>query len=869
MTIFVETLNVWGDRFLGFAWPMLWQSSLLITIISALDLLLRRKLRAAIRHLLWLMVLVKLILPPSFASPMSVGWWVRSHHPIQKTASTKAFIVTYAERGPEFGPLPVDTAVPPPSPRLSGPAWALISSTLVSAVLLGWLLVRWRQITAQVSLGAPASETSNHLLSEATRLAGLRRSAPLRVTRQDMSPAVCGLFRPVVLLPKSLADHLPPAQLRAVLLHELIHLRRCDVWMNFAQALLQIAYWWHPLLWLANARIRRVREEAVDDAVMLALADKADTYAPTLLEVARLALNRPMAGLGLVGILESRNALRQRIERLVNFTTPGRAGLSVASVLAVASFSAIAVPMGEGPARLQELPISSQTGSSRTNLIFTGKGRQAIIHKLDHIRLDNVYYDNLPLNQVVLQISEETKQRDPENRGIRFLIRNVPTPEQMSNSSHGDEGKAEAATLVQDGRLLFELGKVDQARDRLQKALAIDAENKAARYYLDLIEKSDGKSGFQGPSHILALDSNPTNLYVRKFKVDAGAFLANVRERTSLATTSSREENQQALIKLFSGAGVNWQPSYSIFFDNLQGTLLLRAHSQDLDFVEAIVQVLNYRPPEVNIKVKFVALTEEAGRTLDIDWLLQNGMATNVNPNAGMPPSTATALGSGGTTNSPLTFTGTLTQPQYQVVLGALHKRGGVDLLSEMQVTTLSGRQAQIQAVDLMIIVTNINPQALKSSGVSSTSGAKALLQTQNVPIGSTVDLLPTAGRDNRTIEMTIIPSTVEFLGYEEPTNITAYVDGEKRSVSVPLPQLRVRQMASHVVLLDGQTVVLGNPPDVQANFPEQPGHEKKQLLVFVTATLVDSSGQRVNFDKGTPLQDDKLQARDLRVSRP
>ena len=130
-----------------------------------------------------------------------------------------------------------------------------------------------------------------------------------------MSPAVCGLFHPVVLLPQSLVEKLSAEQLRAVLLHELIHLCRRDVWVNCAQTLLQIIYWWHPLLWFANARIRRVREEAVDDAVMLALNEQSDVYAPTLLEVAKLAFNRPLASLGLVGILESKNALRQRIER--------------------------------------------------------------------------------------------------------------------------------------------------------------------------------------------------------------------------------------------------------------------------------------------------------------------------------------------------------------------------------------------------------------------------------------------------------------------------------------------------------------------------------------------------------------------------
>ena len=114
-----------------------------------------------------------------------------------------------------------------------------------------------------------------------------------------------------------------------MLLHEVFHLRRKDVWVNCAQALLQIVYWWHPLLWIANARIRRVREEAVDDAVMLALRDEADSYAPTLLEVAKLAFRRPLLSLGLVGIMESRSALRQRIERLVDFRAPRNAGLTL------------------------------------------------------------------------------------------------------------------------------------------------------------------------------------------------------------------------------------------------------------------------------------------------------------------------------------------------------------------------------------------------------------------------------------------------------------------------------------------------------------------------------------------------------------
>lgn len=57
-----------------------------------------------------------------------------------------------------------------------------------------------------------------------------------------------------------------------------------------------------------------------------------------------------------------------------------------------------------------------------TNLVYTGAGRQAIISKLDRIRLDNVGFDSLPLSEVVRNLSEQTKLRDPEKKGINFLI---------------------------------------------------------------------------------------------------------------------------------------------------------------------------------------------------------------------------------------------------------------------------------------------------------------------------------------------------------------------------------------------------------------------------------------------------------------
>ena len=356
MNPFIETLNRWGEYAIGFVWPMLWQSSVLIAVLFAADYALRRHVRAAVRHALWLVLLVKLLLPPSLALPTGLAWWVLPSAKAPAKPHFNHFTVNYGDAAPALSLPPAPVFTPPPTPPMSVSAGLLMAWSAVSLSLLAWLIIRWRRILRDLRRATPAPAGLNALLDDARRLSGWSRPVRLCLTDQPMSPALCGLFRPVILLPRPLAEKLSPAQLRAVLLHELVHLRRGDVWVNCLQALIQIVYWWHPLLWPANARIRRAREEAVDDTVMLALHDHAEVYAPTLLEVAKLAFHRPLASLGLVGILESRNSLRQRIERLVNFRAPRKAGLTFVSFCGVCLFSAAALPMDKPAQSAGNLP---------------------------------------------------------------------------------------------------------------------------------------------------------------------------------------------------------------------------------------------------------------------------------------------------------------------------------------------------------------------------------------------------------------------------------------------------------------------------------------------------------------------------------
>src|SRR5215471_9802225 len=91
----VETLNVWSDHFSRIVWPLFWQSSILIAGMFVLDIFLRRRLRPSVRHALWLVVLIKLVLPPSFALPSGLGWWLRPREVAPAKKPVASYVVTY------------------------------------------------------------------------------------------------------------------------------------------------------------------------------------------------------------------------------------------------------------------------------------------------------------------------------------------------------------------------------------------------------------------------------------------------------------------------------------------------------------------------------------------------------------------------------------------------------------------------------------------------------------------------------------------------------------------------------------------------------------------------------------------------------
>lgn len=368
----ITSLNRLGEVFFNHSATMLLQSSILICILLILNLLLRKHTKAVWRYCLWMILFAKLVLPPSFACPTGIAYWVGGGDKGPMVTSplheepVPAVAITFPpseqiSSGPGSPSEPSETA---PEPTLStatahsAPAAGNLDTISLPAVLLlcwvaGVILLSLylaRRVWFVMKLTVSATDCDGaigNLVEQCRSSIGLGTSVRVRVSSEIVSPSVCGVIRPVILLPKHVAGTFSVEQLRPILIHELMHIKRCDIFVNFAQTLLHIFYFYNPLLWAANAIVRRIREQAVDEAVLVALGDKADSYSNALIDIAEAAMWRPNLGLRLISVAESEKHLARRIRHIAEIGRPKSARIGALGSVLLVGAAAMLLPMAQ------------------------------------------------------------------------------------------------------------------------------------------------------------------------------------------------------------------------------------------------------------------------------------------------------------------------------------------------------------------------------------------------------------------------------------------------------------------------------------------------------------------------------------------
>jgi hypothetical protein len=255
---------------------------------------------------------------------------------------------------------------------------------------------------------------------------------------------------------------------------------------------------------------------------------------------------------------------------------------------------------------------------------------------------------------------------------------------------------------------------------------------------------------------------------------------------------------------------------------------------------------LRRAPPQVTIETKFIEAPDSVLATL----------------NAG----TFLAPSEGGVGTARI-----LSDAQARQFLQAVEKTAGSDLMAAPNVTTLSGRQTQIQVVDVKTITMGIHPTALVPPDASTLSLTNAFaFITEQVPLGPTLDVIPRVADDLTTVELTAIAKLEEFVGYEDPDESSYrrfWVDGEERAVNLQAPRFRIRRLLTKARMYDGQTLLLTGPEVTEEvrqaqrettrfSATEAPG---KRLLVLVTPTVIDAAGNPIHTPGQLPFGSNQI----------
>ncbi|UCG47663.1 MAG: DUF1573 domain-containing protein [Phycisphaerales bacterium] len=322
-----------------------WHIAVLVLVVAIVSALLRNK-SAHVRYLLWLIVLAKCLVPPLLTIPLAI--LPREKTPPPPAISLRMPTVNFdAVQNEAMFALPA--AVREPS----------IIDGLAQVTAGQWLAVGWLAGLSVLLIVALVKALRTN------RWLGRERKCPPARLRGDVDnlfaaldiknapavwlvdgigqPFVWGLPRGAVYLPANFAQINNPKHRRSVLMHELSHVLRLDASINLMQIIAQAIFWFHPLVWWANKKLRQEREKCCDEMAIARLEALPKDYGSAIVDtlIAERRSSRPVPSLAIAG--PARN-IEDRIKTIMN---PGRKFYrrpGIVALVSVVLLAAVAVP---------------------------------------------------------------------------------------------------------------------------------------------------------------------------------------------------------------------------------------------------------------------------------------------------------------------------------------------------------------------------------------------------------------------------------------------------------------------------------------------------------------------------------------------
>jgi len=333
----------------------LWQSTVCAVVAALLTLTLRRN-QARVRYWLWLAASIKFLVP--FSVLVALGNRFAWRHISNAGGALYVAIEQVGQPFTQAAPAVVQAAAAPTLARmlhlLPIAAGVWLCGFLTA---LGIWAARWLRIRAMAARAVPLREGREIDALRRLRASGMTSDKiDILLSRTSLEPGIFGIVHPVLLWPEGISEKLDDVHLEAVIAHELCHVRRCDNLAAAIHMLVEVAFWFHPLVWWVGSRLIDERERACDEEV-LQLGGERHLYAESILKICEFCLSSPLTCVsGVTGA-----DLKKRMVHIMTDRIVYKLNFSRKLLLWTSACLAIALPIAFGllnatPSRAESQP---------------------------------------------------------------------------------------------------------------------------------------------------------------------------------------------------------------------------------------------------------------------------------------------------------------------------------------------------------------------------------------------------------------------------------------------------------------------------------------------------------------------------------
>ena len=546
------------------------------------------------------------------------------------------------------------------------------------------------------------------------------------------------------------------------------------------------------------------------------------------------------------------------------------------------------------------------TGGGGENIASNTLDTVAIERKLKSIMIPEINFRQANLTDVITFLSDASRENDTENttpdrKGINFILQTSSSAQSAAPSDDALDPFGAAG------------GSVDTSSGA--PTFTFSAHYVPLKDVLDIV-MSTGNLKYRIRSNMVVImdkNSPETELQFRSYTV-----LPDIEQKVTTISDADKNGNDimgmgAATIQsgtsdwkeFFRKFGVEWPDGSSVEYMRGVGRLLVKNTVENLASLETVLAYLNVTPKQIEIEARFVEVSQTDLDSLGLEWNLNNNWEMlEHKKDANLPADqrrrivmksgsltsgfgylsqneSADINGGSAIADNILTVGSVLTNPELSLVLHMLSSRQNTDLLSAPKVVTKNGQEATIKVVTEYIYPTEYEVEMLNvedENGNSFPMGAVVEpnnFQTREVGVQLTV--MPSVTEDGQLIDLTLAPQVVSEPTWKNygSTYPMMMPDGNysQAQLNMEQPFFPVRSITTSIQIFNGATVVmggmitenrisredkvpfLGDLPLIGRLFRNKfESSEKRNLLIFVSARLVDPAGRFVRDRDEVPL---------------